>query len=55
MWKTIIKSTGSSGDLRRVFPVMIGASYKYFDNNTHKEIFVDITDEKDPRVISIKR
>ena len=53
LWKTTITSTGSSGDLRQVFPVLIGASKKYIGNNTGKKITVNIS-ENDKRVLIIK-
>lgn len=48
MWTTIIISTGSSGDLRRVFPVMIAAAQKYLGENTgsYKEVEIDEDSKK---------
>ena len=53
LWKTIITSSGSSGDLRRVFPVMVGGSSEYIGTNTGKQVSITIR-ENDERVTSIK-
>jgi len=53
VWSTEISSTGSSGDLRRVFPVMIAAAAPYIGANTGKQIEVIIAEE-DEKVIQIK-
>jgi len=53
MWKTIIKSTGTSGDLRRVLPVMVAAAKKHISTDTKKEIRIELK-EKDQRVQFIK-
>jgi hypothetical protein len=53
LWKTTITSTGSSGDLRRVFPYMISASKPYIGINTGQQLKV-ILSESDPRVQEIK-
>jgi hypothetical protein len=53
LWKTTITSTGTSSDLRLVFPVMIGAAKEYFLKNSGKKIQVDIS-EDDNRVIEVK-
>ena len=53
LWKTQVISTGSGGDLRRTFPVMIAASKSYLGQNTGK--FVDIKiSESDQSVSQIK-
>jgi len=49
VWKTTIISTGSSGDLRRVFPVMIGAAKNYIGENTGKKVEINLS-ETDRRV-----
>lgn len=48
LWETSITSTGASGDLRLVFPVMVAASQEYIGINTGRKIEVDIyaTDER---------
>lgn len=53
LWKTTVTSTGSSGDLRQVLPVMIGASKEYFGTNTGKKLKV-ILHENDKRVLQVK-
>lgn len=53
LWRTVITSTGSSDDLRRVFPVLIAASSQYIGENTGKMIKVVIF-ENDKRVLDIK-
>lgn len=52
-WKTTVMSTGSSADLRRVFPVMIAAASKYIGENTGKQIRIKLF-ENDKRVEEIK-
>jgi hypothetical protein len=52
-WKTSITSTGSSGDLREVFPVMIGAATEYIGENTKKLIHISLH-ENDKRVLWVK-
>jgi hypothetical protein len=53
IWKTSVFSTGSSGDLRRVFPVMVAAMKSYLGANTKQSITVNL-DENDPEVQKIK-
>ncbi|MEZ7493849.1 hypothetical protein QO198_20120 [Pseudoalteromonas distincta] len=53
LWKTTISSVGSSGDLRRVFPVLIAASAPYLGTNTGQIIPVSIK-ESDSAVITVK-
>lgn len=53
LWDTRIISIGSSGDLRRVFPVMMGASLNYITKDTGKMVHIDL-DETDSRVLFIK-
>ena len=53
LWKTMITSSGSSGDLRNVFPLMVGGSSEYIGTNTRKRISITIK-ENDIRVMSIK-
>lgn len=52
-WKLYIDSTGSSGDLRRVFPVMIAASRDYLGKNTQGQVKVSIN-ENDSIIAEIK-
>jgi hypothetical protein len=42
LWRTTVTSTGSSGDLRRVFPVLIGAAIPYLATNTGKQVPVQL-------------
>lgn len=53
VWKTTITSSGSSGDLRMVFPVLVGASKDYIATNTGQILEV-ILGESDKRVLEIK-
>jgi hypothetical protein len=52
-WKLYIDSTGSSGDLRRVFPVMIAAARDHLGKNTQGQVEISI-DETDPKIAEIK-
>lgn len=53
VWYTSAVSTGSSGDLRSVFPVMLAASSEYISENTSGYKHVSIR-ETDQRVKDIK-
>jgi hypothetical protein len=53
LWKTTVTSSGSSGDLRRVFPVLIAASRAYLGSNTGRQVHLSL-DEQDRRVLEIK-
>lgn len=50
IWKTTIGSEGSSGDLRRVFPVMIAAARPFIGTNTAKQVHVKLRESN--RVIA---
>lgn len=52
LWETTISSTGSSGDLRQVFPMMLAASMEHIGTNTRSEINTEIA-ERDPRIAEI--
>jgi hypothetical protein len=52
-WKTTITSTGSSDDLRRVFPVMIAAAKNHIGINTGQKMEVKLM-EDDKSVLEIK-
>ena len=52
-FETAILSTGSSGDLRAVFPVMIGAASQYIGRSTDKSVSVTLA-ESDQRVVAVK-
>lgn len=47
LWRTTITSTGSSGDLRQVFPVMVGAAVPYIATNTGKQVAVQLEESAD--------
>ena len=51
--KTIITSRGSMGDLRKVFPIMVGAGADYFCDDTAGQIKIDLN-ENDKRVQRIR-
>ncbi len=53
LWKTIVTSTGTSGDLRRVFPILVAASKNYIGTNTGKKVKVKLLEE-DAQVKAIK-
>jgi len=38
VWKTTVTSTGSSGDIRRVFPALVAASKDYIGSNTGQQV-----------------
>ena len=52
-WKTKVTSTGSSGDLRMVFPILVAASKDYIASNTRQKVD-RIIYETDESVIEIK-
>ena len=52
IWKTTIVSRGTSDDLRRAIPIMLGAAQDYIGTNTGGKIRVNI-DESDARVKKI--
>lgn len=51
-WKTIITSTGSSGDIRKVFPIMIAGAQKYFAKNSEGVTRITLT-QYSPEVVAI--
>lgn len=53
IWKVKMISTGTSSDLRLIFPVMIGAGKEYIGTNTGKSIRIVIS-ENDDRVLVVK-
>lgn len=53
IWSTKVVSTGSSDDLRRVFPVMVAAAKPYISKNTNRKITININ-EGDDAVWEIK-
>jgi hypothetical protein len=53
LWTTKVTSTGSSSDLRTVFPIMVAAAKKYFGGNTGKQLSFTMYDW-DPAIKSVK-
>lgn len=53
LWDTRITSTGSSGDLRRVFPIMIAAASTHIGTDTGKMVLVKLK-EDDASLAAIK-
>ncbi len=53
IWKTIVTSSGSSGDLRVVLPILVGAAKDYIGTDTGKKIDIRLL-ENDERVIEVK-
>lgn len=53
VWKTSVVSTGSSGDLRLVFPYLAAAMSPYVGTNTGRRLELEIP-ENDPRVQNIR-
>jgi len=53
VWKITVISAGSSGDLRKVFPVMVVASAPYFGKDTEHRISVYLSID-DPRIAEMK-
>ena len=45
LWKTIITSSGSSGDLRVVVPILVAAAKPYIGDNTGKKIGIKIKEK----------
>lgn len=52
LWETTLISTGSSGDLRATFPVMIAAAADHIGTNTRQALPLDIAFD-DPRVLNL--
>lgn len=44
VWKTVVTSTGSSNDLRKVFPVMVAAARPYFGKRTENQVTCQLTE-----------
>jgi hypothetical protein len=53
LWHTKITSVGESGDLRKIFPILLGAAKEHIASNTGQKITVTLT-EKDNRVLEVK-
>lgn len=53
LWKTMITSTGTSGDLRRLFPIMIGTATPHIGKDTKQRLSLTAY-ESSPEVLVIK-
>lgn len=53
LWETKITSVGSSGDLRRVLPIMVAAAEPHFGGNTGKAVEI-VLRENDERVEKLR-
>jgi hypothetical protein len=53
LWNTTVTSTGSSGDLRQVFPILVSASVPYLATNTGRQVPVRLY-ESDKIVRAVK-
>jgi hypothetical protein len=53
VWKTKIASTGSSGDLRAVYPFMLTAAAPYIGKNTGSMVTCEIKAD-DPKALSLR-
>ena len=53
VWKTSVTSEGSSGDLRKVLPVMVVGAIPYLGKNSGNLIKIEIS-EDDRRILEIK-
>lgn len=47
LWKTTVTSTGSTDDLRRVFPVLMAASMPYLGTDTVHKIYISMHENED--------
>jgi len=52
-WRTTVTSTGSSGDLRRVFPLLLASGASHFGKATDQQEIYNLT-ELHPLVLQIK-
>ena len=57
IWKTTVTSSGSSGDLRQVFPVLVGASKELIATNTGRRVGISIqgNDDRVLEVMGVKK
>ncbi len=53
LWKTTINSTGTTDDLRRIFPILMAASIPYLATDTGSKVYLSLY-ETDPVVQEIK-
>ncbi|NLD36068.1 MAG: hypothetical protein GX654_04285 [Desulfatiglans sp.] len=54
LWKTTVSSTGTTDDLRRIFPMLMAASIPYLATDTGRKVYMTMY-ETDPVVQEIKR
>jgi hypothetical protein len=45
LWRTEVKSSGSTGDLRRIFPIMVYSSIKYVGTDTGRAVTVKVKEK----------
>lgn len=53
IWETTVTSSGSSGDLRFVFPILVAGAKDYIGTNTGKQIEIELLQD-DQKVLDIK-
>ncbi len=53
LWDMTVTSTGSSSDLRRIFPVLVGASQQYIGTSTGQKVKIQLY-EDDKRILEVK-
>lgn len=53
LWRTTMMSEGTTGDLRRVFPILIAAGEKYFGVDTGRAVLRVMTDD-DAEVLAVR-
>ncbi len=53
LWRTTMTSSGSSGDLRLVFPIMVAAAQPYIATNTGQQVR-RILNEASPEVVAVR-
>ncbi|MHC4295036.1 MAG: hypothetical protein ACYSTL_05570, partial [Planctomycetota bacterium] len=54
LWRVLAVSTGSSGDLRRVFPILVAAAQPYLGENTDRKFVKVKLKEHDDEVVQIR-
>ncbi len=52
-WRTRVTSTGSSGDLRRVMPILVAAAAPHLGNRTDGKLFVSLREDS-PQVSAVR-
>lgn len=53
-WKTIVTSTGSSGDLRRILPALVVAGQPHLGEHTDHQVDV-LLEETDPAILDLRK